>query len=421
MPNNNGPLQTSGNISIPDIANVFYAYKSYTDGGTAPLSDYYGNKVKYYVPLTPKIAEVPDELPVSDYYGRSYGLPVPVFINSAVNNYNLFDNANTVAFSLYGIYLTDPIVPFLITLTNNSTVGSTSTTAPALVLGGSSDGAHTINANSSITFINNGTVIGATAVGGAKSDTYTGSTSWTVPQGVTSISVTVVGGGGGGGGGTEKGNGYGGGGGGGGAVSYGTLAVSPGNVVSISVGSGGNGAGQSNLSPGGGDNGGGSSISCPGGSVSAGGGKAGGRWGGGAGGSGGSAGSGGGTGGGDHDSGSGGKGGNSYGNGGGAGQQNGSNGTNGGGGGGGGFQDRCCNWGGAGGKGGNGLVIINYTINIPGGDAVSITKPITLQNAGLLSGGISSIGASGQAGRYIVGYSNIKNPPIGGRVVGTYA
>jgi hypothetical protein len=63
-----------------------------------------------------------------------------------------------------------------------------------------------------------------------------GSTTWTVPTGVTSIEYLVVGGGGGGGNGYDNG---GGGGGGGGMVLTGTLSVTPGSILNITVGDGG--------------------------------------------------------------------------------------------------------------------------------------------------------------------------------------
>ena len=63
-----------------------------------------------------------------------------------------------------------------------------------------------------------------------------GSTTWTVPDGVTSIEYLVVGGGGGGGNGYDNG---GGGGGGGGMVLTGTLSVTPGSILNITVGDGG--------------------------------------------------------------------------------------------------------------------------------------------------------------------------------------
>lgn len=68
--------------------------------------------------------------------------------------------------------------------------------------------------------------------------TFTSSTTWTVPEGVRSLSVCCVGGGGGGGVGmfSENMSGCGG---GGGYVAYGSYNVIPGQVVTISIGQGG--------------------------------------------------------------------------------------------------------------------------------------------------------------------------------------
>ena len=75
--------------------------------------------------------------------------------------------------------------------------------------------------------------------------TTTGTQSWTVPPGITEISAVVVGGGGGGGGG-ETGRNQGVSGGAGGGLAYGTFAVTPGEVLTIVVGTGGAGGTSSN-------------------------------------------------------------------------------------------------------------------------------------------------------------------------------
>jgi len=67
--------------------------------------------------------------------------------------------------------------------------------------------------------------------------TFTSSTSWTCPVGLTSVQVQCWGGGGAGGSSTN--NSSSGGGGGGGAYSEGTVAVVPGSVYAINVGAGG--------------------------------------------------------------------------------------------------------------------------------------------------------------------------------------
>ena len=70
--------------------------------------------------------------------------------------------------------------------------------------------------------------------------TSTGSTTWTVPEGVLTVSAVVVGGGGGASAcpGTSA---YSGNGGGGGGLSYGTFSVTPGETLSLVIGGGGSG------------------------------------------------------------------------------------------------------------------------------------------------------------------------------------
>ena len=76
---------------------------------------------------------------------------------------------------------------------------------------------------------------------------------WTVPADVTSIRYLVVGGGAGGGGGRSGYSGYAGGGGGGGAAAYDEVAVSAGDVLTVSVGKGGAGGVADNPGESGGD------------------------------------------------------------------------------------------------------------------------------------------------------------------------
>jgi len=75
--------------------------------------------------------------------------------------------------------------------------------------------------------------------------TTTGTQTWTVPVGITEISAVCIGGGGGGAGG-ESGRNQGVTGGAGGGLSYGTFAVTPGEVLTIVVGTGGTGGTTSN-------------------------------------------------------------------------------------------------------------------------------------------------------------------------------
>jgi hypothetical protein len=73
---------------------------------------------------------------------------------------------------------------------------------------------------------------------GQKIFTSVGTTTWTVPVGVTTITAVCVGGGGGAGG---FGQFYPGAGGGGGGLAYGSINVNPGDILHIGVGSGGTG------------------------------------------------------------------------------------------------------------------------------------------------------------------------------------
>ena len=73
---------------------------------------------------------------------------------------------------------------------------------------------------------------------GQKVFTSVGTTTWTVPVGVTSITAVCVGGGGGAGGGDSNHDGAGGGGGG---LAYGSTSVTPGDTLYIRVGAGGTG------------------------------------------------------------------------------------------------------------------------------------------------------------------------------------
>lgn len=80
---------------------------------------------------------------------------------------------------------------------------------------------------------------------GSKEWNSPGTYTWKVPPGVNSITVDMVGGGGGGGGSSEVGSGGGGGGGGAGGYYTGaTMAVTPGETLTIVVGGGGDGAPQ---------------------------------------------------------------------------------------------------------------------------------------------------------------------------------
>jgi hypothetical protein len=88
--------------------------------------------------------------------------------------------------------------------------------------------------------------------------TFTSSSTWTAPAGVTSVSVAAIGGGAGGGGGSSDNvaTSGGGGGGGGGAAANGTVTVIPGNVYTVTVGAGGAGGAGANAGGGAASNGG---------------------------------------------------------------------------------------------------------------------------------------------------------------------
>jgi hypothetical protein len=100
---------------------------------------------------------------------------------------------------------------------------------------------HTITANGDVA---------NTRTAGYTFESFTSSTSWTVPSGVTSVEYLVVGGGGGGGG-AHQGVGSGGSGGGGGSGGYrtGTLSVTPSDSLTVTIGSGGT-AGAANTAGG---------------------------------------------------------------------------------------------------------------------------------------------------------------------------
>ena len=142
--------------------------------------------------------------------------------------------------------------------TGNPTITNTGVTAVAAGTGislNTTTGTPTIT-NSGVTSVVAGTGItvsgssGAVTIstsGGAGSglggQVFTGNGTFTIPAGITSVKVTVVGGGGGGGGATffcSPTNSGAGGGGGGAAISY-LTGLTPGNTLSVAVGGGGGG------------------------------------------------------------------------------------------------------------------------------------------------------------------------------------
>jgi hypothetical protein len=203
MSNNINSLPSVGDISLSDIANAFYLYKSYSDGLSAAIDSYYGDLIKYYSPFSPKLPlSASKTIGVDVFHGKRYALPVPLTINTPVNNYNVFDNANAYTMATYGLPANVPGVPFVVTVTNNSIVDSTTLTAPNISTG-------------------------------TANFTTPGNYTWTVPSGVTLANIIVTGGGGGGG--------YDGGGGGGGAQvrTVNNISVVPGTNLAITVGTGG--------------------------------------------------------------------------------------------------------------------------------------------------------------------------------------
>jgi len=209
MPNNINALPGSGAISLQDIADAFYLYKSYSDGLSATIHDYYGDLIKYYTPLTPKLPVTTNvKINIDPFHSKRFAFPVP--LTASGNNYNVYDQANTYTVTNYGYKLNTPGIPFEITVENNGNIGSTAVKGPGLSPG-------------SAPFTTPGT--------------YT----WTVPANVTTINVLAVGGGGGGGGGgflTTNGSG-GGGGGGGQVTTVNSISVNAGDSTTVVVGSGG--------------------------------------------------------------------------------------------------------------------------------------------------------------------------------------
>lgn len=139
----------------------------------------------------------------------SVGMTVPSFLSVAGSP---ITTSGTLAVTLSGTAL--PIAN-----------GGTGTTSPSLVAG--SNVAITGSwPNQTVAVTGSGAVLTTNA--------YTSSTTWTVPAGVTSILCEVIGGGGGCGISTAVG-------GGGGGFAYGSIAVSAGQVLTITVGTGGTG------------------------------------------------------------------------------------------------------------------------------------------------------------------------------------
>jgi hypothetical protein len=224
MPNTLNALPQTGPLSLEAIADTFYLYAAYADGNPVALSAYYGDFTKQYnppsgpqvsfqtttSPSTPPIpVSITKRINFDPFHGKRFGFPVPLSINSPTNNYNVYDNANVYTLANYGLAVNTPGMPFNITVTNNSSIGSVKYTAPS---------------TSPTT----------------KSFTTPGTYTWTVPAGVTSINIVVVGAGGGGG--FSSGFPFfkkSGGGGGGGVKTLNDFGVTVGSIITITVGRGG--------------------------------------------------------------------------------------------------------------------------------------------------------------------------------------
>jgi hypothetical protein len=278
------------------------------------------------------------------------------------------------------------------------TVASQDTSSPAMNL-------QPLPSISTLTLNNSGTIVGAQ--GASSTTTYANSTTWKVLKNVGSISVTLVGAGGAGGSAEEVDAGGAGGGGGGGGTSSGTIEVTPGETVTITVGSGGTCLGGKRGSVNNGGSGGSTYVKYGTTTLVAGGGGGGGGgsdYSGGRGGGGGSGnvtkgadGSPGGAGTGDHSSSTGGRGGGNGGQGASAFDRTGP-----------------LYWSGA--SGGNGSVTLSYYYN--GGTAILLDENTTINNKnGSIKGGAAGGGAS-QVGSAIVGISHVLNSPLAGTVTG---
>lgn len=139
--------------------------------------------------------------------------------------------------------------------------GVTSITANNVVLGNGTSAIQTVAPGASGNLLtSNGTTwtsaAPASSYVGGRGQTFTGNGTFTIPTGITAVKVTVVGGGGGSGGGGNSLQASGGGGGGGAAISF-LTGLTPGNTLTVTVGSGGT---AGNTSGGNGGAGGNSSV-----------------------------------------------------------------------------------------------------------------------------------------------------------------
>ena len=174
----------------------------------------------------------PTDTANANYYSGSAG--VLMLYNRALSAAEVTQNYNAFSSRYIGVPVSPSITPSITatitpTLTTTRTPSITATRTPSV----SSAGGASVTPSLTPTTLQTQTV------------TTTGATSFVVPANVYEIYAVIVGGGGGGAG-SEGDRDEGHGGGGGGALAYGTIPVSPGETLTFTVGTGGNGGGQGN-------------------------------------------------------------------------------------------------------------------------------------------------------------------------------
>ena len=202
MPNNINALPSSGPLSLQAIADALYLYRSYSDGSRVAIDSYYGDILKTYntatLPLQSTVAPSTPPLPTSitkrinfdPFHGKRFAFPILLVASS--NNYNVFDNAATYAQNQYGYSLTNPNIPFIVIVTNNSNITSSSLSTPAMLIGVGSDGVSTFNQHTTVQLINNGNIVGKADTTPIRS--YSGGGGFYVTEGQTTVSYTLQGG-----------------------------------------------------------------------------------------------------------------------------------------------------------------------------------------------------------------------------------
>lgn len=168
---------------------------------------------------------------------------MPIKLNGAVSGYAQIQAASTAANNTLNLpssgttLLSDATLPTTTPTNGQIPIGNGTTYVPATITAGT--GISVTNGSGSVTIATSGLVSGF-----ANMQVFTSGTStWTIPAGITACKITVVGGGGGGGAGAQasgcvQGGSGGGGGGGGTAIKYFT-GLTPGNTLSYTVGAAG--------------------------------------------------------------------------------------------------------------------------------------------------------------------------------------